>query len=270
MKDAYLRMTKRRPQLVRSCLDCGHEQNLLGEGLEEESLEDLLETFVGEEIHSETARGQIRQKVEQGELASVLRHLARNLTSPIPTMKRMYFLRKLLQLASQRQGAGGDDSFANLQLAAIKCCGGTICDFCSAQICLRCGTNDWHLGVACIDHMKRLLQAIEKEGDDYGSALWKTVHGKSCPQCCLLITKDDDGSCNQMRCTFCSFAFCWGCLREWSPNCGYYSCSYQREEERSDPTLGKREKQHKRDNEDARPEAGIPDVTKLPSFSPSS
>lgn len=260
----------RRPQLVRSCSDCGHEQQLLGESLDEESLQDLLETFIAEEVVSETARGQIRKRLEQGDFASLLRHLNRNLVNPAPAVKRMYFLRKLLQAASQRLGVGGEDSFANLQLAVIKCCSGTICDFCSAQICLRCGANDWHPGVACVEHMGRCLQTVEKGSADYNSLLWKSQHGKSCPQCYLLITKDDDGSCNQMRCTFCSFAFCWGCLREWSPNCGYYSCSYQREEEKLDPTLGKREKLHKREHEDARPEAGIPDVTKLPSFSPPS
>lgn len=260
----------RRPQLVRSCPDCGHEQQLLGENLNEESLEDLLETFITEEVLSETVRGQVRRRLEQGDLASLLRHLSRSLISSAPTVKRMYFLRKLLQIASQRLGVGGEDSFANLQLAVIKCCGGTVCDFCSAQICLRCGANDWHPGVACVEHMSRLLPTIEKGSDDYDSLLWKSQHGKNCPQCYLLITKDDDGSCNQMRCTFCSFSFCWGCLREWSPNCGYYSCSYQREEERSDPAPGKREKLHKRDHEDVRPEAGIPDVTKLPSFSPPS
>jgi hypothetical protein len=87
------------------------------------------------------------------------------------------------------------------------------------------------------------------------------AHGKQCPKCFLLVTKDDDGSCNQMRCSHCGYIYCWECLREWSSFCGYYQCS---QTQQSDEVTKKSQKHRWSD----RTEAGIPDVTKLPSFSP--
>ena len=40
------------------------------------------------------------------------------------------------------------------------------------------------------------------------------VNYKQCPSCNVIIEKNE--GCNQMKCTNCSFEFCWLCLEEYT------------------------------------------------------
>lgn len=251
-------MISKKPLITRTCQDCGHEQSIMGEVIDD-SLSILCEAI--EDEISEGGLVLIHRKIEANEMTSLLRHLPRNLLSNRPTPKLVYFLRKILQ----RSQLDDRDLFANKQLAVLAICSGTCCDFCSARICIRCGENDWHEGLTCIEAFRNRMEELGREHFDYESLAWKVSHGRPCPKCFLLITKDDDGSCNQMRCSNCGYTYCWECLREWSSACGYYSCARSQPSDHSSDS--RRSQKHRRPSED-RAEAGIPDVTKLPSFSP--
>lgn len=254
-------MRAKRTLIMRTCRDCGHEQTILGEEIDEALLL-LLDTL--EEELGDSAFTILSHRIKTGDLTSVLCHLKRQLRSPIPTPKLVYFLRKLLQ------DSRGDDVglFANKQLAVLGMCSGTFCDFCTMRICLRCGQSDWHEGDTCLEFAQKRLETLSLNDPEYSSLNWMVKYGKSCPKCFLLISKEEDGSCNQIKCTFCGFSFCWECLREWSSACGYYRCSLtQKSDETSDLIKSSSQKNRKPAGE--RTEAGIPDVTKLPSFSPS-
>lgn len=202
-----------------------------------------------------------------GMLRVIRNNLLRDLNKPHPAL--IYLLRRILRENRRRASA---DYFAQLQLSCLALCSGTVCDFCTLPICLRCGESDWHPGKTCVEHLSSRLYRLTEPciktsspatAEDQFTLRWQLERAKQCPRCFLLTSKDDDGGCNQMRCVYCAFTYCWECLREWSPQCGYYQCLQQGK----DANLLRRERKVAVPIED-RAEAGVPDVTKLPSFSP--
>ncbi len=51
---------------------------------------------------------------------------------------------------------------------------------------------------------------------------WKLANSKSCPNCSILINRDD--GCNKVDCLHCGYRFCWICRNGWSEKCGFYQC----------------------------------------------
>jgi hypothetical protein len=51
---------------------------------------------------------------------------------------------------------------------------------------------------------------------------WKLANSKSCPNCSILINRDD--GCNKVDCLHCGYRFCWICRNKWSEKCGFYQC----------------------------------------------
>lgn len=241
----------------------------MGEPLDE-SIQQLWSTFEGE--LAEGSRLHLCQKLVTRDFTSILCYLLRHTPKNQITAPRIYLFRKILQICQDDDA----DLYANKQLAILQLCAGSICDFCQAPLCLRCGSSDWHPTEDCISYLRRQLTLT----DDPATLRWKLGHCKHCPKCFLLISRDDDGSCNQMKCNFCGYSFCWECLREWSTECGYYRCGVtshlsmggrllDNSGSRSNSGTSTIKRDSKRpDIKYNRTEAGIPDVTKLPSFSP--
>lgn len=249
---------------------CSNEQTIIGA----EQPRGLLELFekVRYCIKLDTVP-QLEKRLEIGDMTGALRYLKRNLNGgDYCNQDMILLLRKILQEGDKDDG----ELFANKQLAALSICPGTICDSCGSPLCLRCGLEDWHRDKTCLERLRQRLDEIEyflalpeeeKAGQvntllmEADNLRWKLQHCKPCPRCYILVSKEEDGSCNQMRCNNCGFAYCWQCLKEWSSACGFYSCLTEEEEGRtkaSAPT----------DIKPGKTEAGIPDVTKLPSLSP--
>ncbi|XP_030755406.1 probable E3 ubiquitin-protein ligase RNF144A isoform X2 [Sitophilus oryzae] len=81
------------------------------------------------------------------------------------------------------------------------------CPTCSTDFCSSCKL-EWHEGVTCEDHGKRLAKegkAAPDAGIPFDSDLIKC-----CPMCGVPIEKDE--GCAQMMCKRCKHVFCWYCL----------------------------------------------------------
>lgn len=257
MRELYDKMLRNRPILSRTCQECGHEQTLSGSGIEER-LRTLFASI--EDVFEEPLRSLLTQKLSVHDYTGILRVLAKHALRPHENM--ILFLRKILQCCRHDD----PELFAVKQLMSVTICSGTFCDFCNARICLHCGETDWHEGRSCQEYFQQRLASLPPDSSEHATLKWKAQYGKNCPRCFLLITKDDDGGCNQMTCSYCGHSYCWECLREWSPACGYYRCTLT---EVGDPTEeqgggeGRKTAKHHREE---RTEAGIPDVSRLPNF----
>eukprot|EP00053_Salpingoeca_punica_P008431 m.75688 g.75688 ORF g.75688 m.75688 type:complete len:441 (-) comp14601_c0_seq1:346-1668(-) len=84
---------------------------------------------------------------------------------------------------------------------AVEChsnqsnCPRLTCPMCEGSFCFTC-RQTWHSSGPC------KVQEVELV--------------KACPQCGVSIFKEQDGSCNQMRCSVCKTEFCWLCLKKMS------------------------------------------------------
>lgn len=91
------------------------------------------------------------------------------------------------------------------------------CAKCSAELCFRCGQR-WHPGVECAAASAASLSQLLS-----GPALGSPSHPdqiKSCPNCSMGIVRAS--GCNFLRCSRCSFEFCWLCLGEYSDS--HFAC----------------------------------------------
>lgn len=253
---------------MRICAQCGHEQSLVGEETGDPvAWECLLEAIWGEQLVDPGAADALRRKIQMSDHHGALRVIRTHLLiEPArPHSALIHLLRRVLR---EYRPTASADHFAQLQLSCLALCSGTICDACGEPICLRCGESDWHSGRTCLQHLADRL--CDSSGSLHGgrgdprSLRWQLDRAKQCPRCFLLTSKDEDGSCNQMRCVYCAFIYCWECLREWSPQCGYYQCLSQ-QGSGGGGTL-RRERKIVAASPEERVEAGVPDVTRLPSF----
>lgn len=148
------------------------------------------------------------------------------------------------------------------------------CEKCGCQFCFRCGLTGWHSGMTCSVNMKKIIDEkmqIGEKDEKLGNLKWVYEHGKQCPRCYTVITRDE--GCNKVDCTICSFKFCWICCNEWSDKCGYFRCktnsntaSPQSGLETKDKintnstVANKDENNSDKPNVDALPEIGVPNV----------
>ena len=80
---------------------------------------------------------------------------------------------------------------------------------CGASFCLFCD-EEAHAPASCetVKSWKSYL------GQNKASSTWISQNSKPCPNCHVNISKN--GGCNHMRCSQCSFHFCWLCMRDWN------------------------------------------------------
>ncbi|CAB4487617.1 unnamed protein product [Rhizophagus irregularis] len=110
------------------------------------------------------------------------------------------------------------------------------CSKCKKDICLQCGDPTHHTGMTCIQYMRHKVanphlfitnqSLLCNDKNDITDALentkWKLANSKSCPNCSILINRDD--GCNKVDCLHCGYRFCWICRSGWSEKCGFYRC----------------------------------------------
>ncbi|RKP26393.1 hypothetical protein SYNPS1DRAFT_14247 [Syncephalis pseudoplumigaleata] len=89
------------------------------------------------------------------------------------------------------------------------------CHACDKDICMQCGEQTHHRGLSCQQHLRRMLERGTRSMDTVREDLrWKLEHSKPCPNCRVLIDRDD--GCNRVDCLYCGYRFCWMCLDAWS------------------------------------------------------
>jgi len=87
--------------------------------------------------------------------------------------------------------------------------------------------------------MREEIGEVEEEetganADELAMKMWMKANTKACPQCGVLIEKND--GCNHMTCVnpTCRYEFCWICLRDWklhgSATGGFFRCNIWKEE----------------------------------------
>ncbi|KAG0296724.1 E3 ubiquitin-protein ligase arih2 [Dissophora globulifera] len=129
------------------------------------------------------------------------------------------------------------------------------CNHCDQELCLQCGASSHHETQDCFTYMGSLVsgnggdstgprrrslkasdlspvanasptKASSKGKDrsdlDANTIQWKLANTNPCPNCCILIHRDD--GCNKMDCMLCGYRFCWICREPWGVSCGFFKC----------------------------------------------
>ncbi len=78
---------------------------------------------------------------------------------------------------------------------------------CQKEYCNVCKLP-WHPEKTC-----DLARAEASESDAIPEATLKELNAKPCPSCSSMIEKQNDGTCNSMKCTVCHTNFCWLCMQ---------------------------------------------------------
>ncbi|KAF9111136.1 hypothetical protein BGX27_005344 [Mortierella sp. AM989] len=129
------------------------------------------------------------------------------------------------------------------------------CNNCNQELCLQCGESSHHESQDCFEYMRSLiagnsrtlntqkkrsikttslespstdsfaqpLQTGKDRSDlDTNTIHWKLANTNPCPNCCILIHRDD--GCNKVDCMLCGYRFCWVCREAWGSACGFFNC----------------------------------------------
>ena len=93
---------------------------------------------------------------------------------------------------------------------------------CGSSVCFCCG-EEVHAPATC----SMVATWRKKECDESETANWVAANTKQCPnpKCGKLVEKN--GGCNHMRCSQCSYEWCWVCGGEWAKHgSSFYRCNY--------------------------------------------
>lgn len=125
---------------------------------------------------------------------------------------------------------------------------------CDLELCLQCGVSSHHESETCFEHMRSVIttntstsrrsgtskvensvpfgsmgyKGKERSDLDTGTMQWKLANTNPCPNCCILIHRDD--GCNKVDCMLCGHRFCWVCREAWDVGCGFFRCRLAAEE----------------------------------------
>jgi len=124
-------------------------------------------------------------------------------------------------------------------------------------LCLQCGESSHHASQDCFGYMRSLVAVKDAsrplrhkrsrseadkhqlateatsilvkgkgQGDlDSNTIHWKLQNTNPCPNCSILIHRDD--GCNKVDCMLCGHRFCWVCRESWGVACGFFKCGRQ-------------------------------------------
>jgi len=162
------------------------------------------------------------------------------------------------------------DKWRQLQHLHVKRFPKLKCENCTAQMCFQCGESTWHLDETCHEHMLKKLTA-SRGTDLFETIQWTLTHSKRCPNCSILIYRDD--GCNKVDCLHCGYNFCWVCEDLWSAKCGFFKCATklakEEETQSSSPSPEKianepsSPNKRRRQHEEAHTEIGVPNVIQI-------
>lgn len=71
-------------------------------------------------------------------------------------------------------------------------------------------------------HTKSSPKGKRPLDQDTSTIQWKLANTNPCPNCCILIHRDD--GCNKVDCMLCGHRFCWICREAWGAACGFFKC----------------------------------------------
>ncbi|CAO3645195.1 unnamed protein product [Cunninghamella echinulata] len=135
---------------------------------------------------------------------------------------------------------------------------------CGSKICFQCGEKS-HQGLSCIAHLKYILQQQKQkdmDNDQMASIQWKLNNTRPCPNCSVLINRDE--GCNRVDCLLCGHRFCWLCLSSWSQQlCGFYQCGQKQQAQEKE-----KEQEHESKNnhlQTGKAELGVPNMSLIES-----
>ncbi|KAF9908918.1 E3 ubiquitin-protein ligase arih2 [Linnemannia zychae] len=142
------------------------------------------------------------------------------------------------------------EQWKELQFLHVRWCRWDWCNNCDHELCLQCGVSSHHESETCFDHMRSVIMANtitsrrsrstkadifapfsspsmgpkgkERSDLDTGTMQWKLANTNPCPNCCILIHRDD--GCNKVDCMLCGHRFCWVCREAWDVGCGFFRC----------------------------------------------
>ncbi|KAI8379813.1 hypothetical protein EDC96DRAFT_491805 [Choanephora cucurbitarum] len=113
------------------------------------------------------------------------------------------------------------------------------CEQCGDRLCLQCGDYA-HQNKSCLENLQ--AQLTTSDADTELTIHWKLNHTRPCPNCSVMINRDE--GCNKVDCLLCGYRFCWRCGTSWSQQtCGFYQCGEQslRQQKESESTIVKAE-----------------------------
>ncbi|KAK5802015.1 hypothetical protein F5H01DRAFT_254747, partial [Linnemannia elongata] len=114
----------------------------------------------------------------------------------------VHFSKELLSLEIR------PEQWKELQFLHVRWCRWDWCNNCDLELCLQCGVSSHHESETCFEHMRS-----ERSDLDTGTMQWKLANTNPCPNCCILIHRDD--GCNKVDCMLCGHRFCWVCREAW-------------------------------------------------------
>ncbi|KAK3841320.1 MAG: hypothetical protein J3R72DRAFT_154329 [Linnemannia gamsii] len=151
------------------------------------------------------------------------------------------------------------EQWKELQFLHVRWCRWDWCNNCDQELCLQCGVSSHHESETCFDHMRSVIltntptsqrgrtnktdnfspfgstlmgplgsKGKERSDLDTGTMQWKLANTNPCPNCCILIHRDD--GCNKVDCMLCGHRFCWVCREAWDVGCGFFRCRLALEE----------------------------------------
>ncbi|KAG0257090.1 E3 ubiquitin-protein ligase arih2 [Mortierella polycephala] len=147
------------------------------------------------------------------------------------------------------------DQWKELQFLHVRWLRWDWCHSCDLELCMQCGESSHHEQKSCSDFMRTMIaggnapisprrkrnskandrlstpseKSLSKRKDhkdlDANTIQWKLANTNPCPNCCILIHRDD--GCNKVDCMLCGYRFCWICRQAWGVSCGFFKCGQQ-------------------------------------------
>ncbi|EGF82248.1 expressed protein [Batrachochytrium dendrobatidis JAM81] len=140
------------------------------------------------------------------------------------------------------------EKWKELQFLHLKSFPQAMCHCCDQSICFSCGQSPYHTGQSCTDCIRDTI-ADGGSVDVISSLQWKLDNSKQCPNCSVLINRDE--GCNKVDCLYCGHKFCWQCLGQFDKgSCAYYRCQL----------VGVTDESESPKQADEKPEIGVPNM----------
>nr|KAJ3400505.1 hypothetical protein HK105_004692 [Polyrhizophydium stewartii] len=144
------------------------------------------------------------------------------------------------------------EQWKELQFMHLKQFPQAVCTSCSQSVCISCGFSPFHSGQTCTECIADMVARSASDAassETLASLEWKMRNSKRCPNCSVLINRDE--GCNKVDCLFCGHKFCWQCLGQFEKGgCGFYRCQL----------VGVVEETVSAKRADDTPEIGVPNV----------